>query len=161
MNGGITKVRGDGIPAVDGMNALEVLRHLVKSFVPPDPLPARWSAAHGILEPVFIVVQILQGDGLRANVPPAERVVFVTADIETLALSVPANIETPVVGLSIRRIDEIIRKFTGRILNNDCDATDRFAEIAVAIMMGAIVGGSHDTVLANSPSLSASIWKVS
>src|SRR6266850_7363260 len=110
MNGGITKVRGDGIPAVDGMNALEVLRHLVKSFVPPDPLPARWSAAHGILEPVFIVVQILQGDGLRANVPPAERVVFVTADIQTCLLR-PAP---------------------------DHDATNRFAEIAGAIMRGAV-----------------------
>ena len=81
MNGGIIKVRGDGIPAVLRVNALEVLRHLVKSFVPPDALPTVRSAADGILEPVFIVMQILQGDGLRADVTLAERVVFVTADV--------------------------------------------------------------------------------
>jgi hypothetical protein len=63
------------------VNALEVPRHLVKSFVPSDTLPTVRSAANGILEPVFIVVKILQGDGLRADVPSAERVVFVTADV--------------------------------------------------------------------------------
>jgi hypothetical protein len=129
MNGGITKVRSDGISPVARVNALEVLRHLVKSFVPPEPLPTVRSAAHGILEPVFIVVKILQGDGLRADVPSAERIVIVTADVETL------------VGL-----------------NSDLDAAYRFAEIAVAIMRGAFVGGSHVTVLANSELLNASIW---
>jgi hypothetical protein len=56
MDGGITKVRSDGIPAVLGVNALEVLRYLVKSFVPPNALPTVRSAAHGIPEPVFIVM---------------------------------------------------------------------------------------------------------
>src|SRR5258705_9307927 len=130
MNGGITKVRSDGISPVARVNALEVLRHLVKSFVPPEPLPTVRSAAHGILEPVFIVVKILQGDGLRADVPSAERVVIVTADVETL------------VGL-----------------NSDLDAAYRFAEIAVAIMRGAIVGSSHVTVLAKSQSCRLSIWE--
>jgi hypothetical protein len=105
MDGGITKVRCDGIPSVRRANALEVLRYLVKSFVPPETLPTVRSAADGILQPVFIIVQILQGDGLRADVPAAERVVFVTADVETL------------VGL-----------------NSDFDAAYRFAEIAGAIM---------------------------
>src|SRR5258705_11379347 len=84
MDGGIAKVCSDGIPAVARVNALEVLRYLVKSFVPSDSLPTVRSAANGILEPVFIVVQILQGDGLRANVPAAERVVFIAADVQTL-----------------------------------------------------------------------------
>jgi len=117
MNGGITEVSSDGIPSVLRVNALEVLRHFVKSFVPPEPLPTVRSPAHGIFQPVFIIVKILQGHGLRADVPSAERVVFVTADVQTLV-----------------------------ILNSDFDATYRFAEIATAIMEGAIVGGSHSTV---------------
>ncbi len=122
MNGGITKIRSDGVPAVLRVNALEVLRHLVKSFGPSDALPTMMSAADGIFEPVFIIVKISQGRGLRADVPAAERVVFVTADVQTL------------VGL-----------------NSDFDATYRFAEIAVAIVKVAIVGGSHGgTAMADS-----------
>ena len=115
MDSGIAKVRCDRIPSVDGMNALEVLRYLVKSFVPPDTLPTVRSAADGIFEPVFIVVNILQGNRLRTDVPAAERVVLVTADVETL------------VGL-----------------NSDFDAADRFAKIAGAIVRGAISGDHHD-----------------
>jgi len=81
MNGGIAEVRGDGTPAVDGMNALEVLRHLVKSFIPPEPIPTVSSASHGIFQSVFIVVKIAQSSGLRADVTAAERVVFVAAYI--------------------------------------------------------------------------------
>jgi hypothetical protein len=90
---------------VPGVNAPEILRDLVKSFVPPDALPTVRRPTDGISETVFIVVQVLQGDGLGADVPPAERVVFVTAYVQTL-----------------------IR------LNRDFDATYRLAEIAVAIM---------------------------
>src|SRR5712691_7023801 len=114
MNGGIAKVSCDGIPSVLRVNALEVLRHLVKSFFPSEPLPTMRSAADGIFEPVLIIVKILQGSGLRADVPSAERVVFVTADAQTL------------IGL-----------------NSDFDATYRFAEIAVAIMRRPDVGGIH------------------
>jgi hypothetical protein len=120
MNGGITKVRCDGIPAVLRVNALEVLRHLVESFVPTEALPAMMSAADGVSEPVFIIVKILQGNGLRADVPSAEGVVFVTADVQTLV-----------------------------ILNSDFDATYRFAEVAIAIMKGANVGVSHGAALAS------------
>ncbi len=37
-----------------------------------------------MFQPVFVVVNILQGNGLRADVPAAERIVFVTADVQTL-----------------------------------------------------------------------------
>src|SRR6266508_4787634 len=114
MNGGITKVSSDRIPAVLRLNALEVLRHLVKSFFPSDALPTMFSSADGIFEPVFIIVNILQSDGLRADVPSAEGVVFVTANVQTL------------VGL-----------------NGDFEATYRFAEIAGAVMKEAIVGSAH------------------
>ena len=105
MNGGIAKVRGNRIPAVLRVNALEVLGYLVKSFVPTDALPTARSAPDRMSETVFIVVKILQGNGLRADVTAAERVVFVTADVETLVS-----------------------------LNSDLDAADRFAEIAGAVM---------------------------
>src|SRR4030095_4335334 len=85
MNGGIAKVRGDGTPAVDGMNALEVLSHLVKSFVPPEPLPTVRSAANGIFQPVFIVGKSSQRSGLRADVSAGERVVLVTAYMEPVS----------------------------------------------------------------------------
>ena len=105
MDGGITKIRSDRISPARRVNALEVLRYLVKSFVPPNALPTVRSAAHGIPEPVFIVMQILQGDGLWTDIPSAERIVFVTAYVQTL-----------------------IR------LDSDFDAANRFAEIAGAIM---------------------------
>ncbi len=73
-------------------------------------------------------MKISQGSGLWADVALAERVVFVTANVQTLA------------GL-------FVRGFAERILNSDFDATYRFAEIAGAVMKGAILGGSHGTVL--------------
>jgi hypothetical protein len=87
------------------VNALEVLRYLVKSFVPSEALPTMGSAADRMSEPVFIAVKVLQGHRLRADVAVAEGVVFVTPDVETL------------IGL-----------------NSDLDAADRFAEIASAVM---------------------------
>jgi hypothetical protein len=114
MNGRVTKIRCDGISAVLRANALEILRDLVKSFFPSYPLPTVRSPAHGMFQSVLIVVKILQGNGLRADVPAAEGVVFVTTDVQ------------PLVGL-----------------NGDLDTTYRFAEIATAIVNGTIVGGSH------------------
>jgi len=118
MNGWITKVRCNGIPAVLRVNALKVLCDLVKRFVPTDALPATMSAADGVFEPVFIIVNVLQGNGLRADVTPAERVVSVTADVQMVA-----------------------------VLDSDFDATYRFTEVAIAIMKGAKVGVSHGAVL--------------
>src|SRR5215212_9527302 len=118
MNGGIAKVSCDGIPAVLGVNALKVPRNFVESFVPTDALPALMSAADGVFEPVLIIVNVLQGNGLRADVTPAERVVFVTADVQMLVVS-----------------------------DRDFDATYRFAEVATAIMKGTGVGVSHGAAL--------------
>jgi hypothetical protein len=65
-------------------------------------------------------MKVLEGNGLRADVPAAEGVILVAANVQMR------------VGLVVRR---------ERILNTDLDATDRFAEIAGAIMT---VGGAHD-----------------
>ena len=86
-------------------NALEVSRHLGEGFVPSDPFPAAGGAAHGMFETIFVVVNILEGDSLWADVATAERIVFVAADVQALLAC-----------------------------NCDLDATDRLAEIAVAIM---------------------------
>ena len=114
MNGRISKVSCDGVSAVLRMNALEVLRDFVKSFIPPEPLPTVRRAAHGIFQTVFIKVNISQGSGLGTDVAAAERVVLVAADVQTL------------IGV-----------------NRDLDATYRFAEIAAAIVKGTSAGSSH------------------
>ena len=114
MNAGIPKIIRDGTSAVASLNTFEVLRYFVKGFVPADALPAIRGAANRMLEPVFVVVKILQCDGLRADVTSAEGVIFVTPDIE------------PLIGL-----------------NGDLDSTDRFAEIASAIVKGTIGRGPH------------------
>ena len=105
MNGRITQVSCDGIPSVLRLNAFEVLCHLIKSLVPSDLLPTMSGAAHGIFQPVLIVVNVLQSNCLRTDVSAAERVFLVTADVQTLAG-----------------------------LNGDLNATYRFAKIAGVIM---------------------------
>src|SRR6185295_3840052 len=117
MNSGVAKVRGDGTPAVGGVDALEVLRPLIKGFVPPETFPTIRSTTYGKLEAVFIEVKISQGSGLRADVTEAERIFFVTAYIETSVFC------------------------TCRLLlRPDFNAADRLAEIAGAVMSRAIVG---------------------
>ena len=99
-----------------GVNALEVLGYFVKRFVPANSLPTRRSAAHRILEPVFVVVKVSQRSSLRTDVALTEWIVFVTADVEV---------------------------FVARDCN--LDSTDRFAKIAVAIMNRVIHGGAKLT----------------
>src|SRR5678809_586562 len=82
MNCRIPKIGSEGIPTVLRMNALEVMGYLVKSFFPSQPFPALRRAPDGILEPVFVVMKILQCHRLRADVPAAERVVLVTANLQ-------------------------------------------------------------------------------
>ena len=71
-------------------------------------------SGHNLTILTHIPGNILQGNCLRADVASAERVVVVTAYVQTL------------VGL-----------------NSDFDAADRFAEIAGAIVRGAISGDHH------------------
>ena len=114
MNRGITEVGSDGVSSVLGFDALEVLRHLVKSFVPADALPTLSRSTDRIFEPVLIVMNILQGDGLRADIPAAEWVVLVPADLQSLIA-----------------------------ISSDLNPADRFAEIATAIMSRAIILRTH------------------
>ena len=82
MNGGIAKIGCDRVPAVDSMNLLEFSRYLIKRFVPADALPTPGSAADGMLQTVFVVVNVLESGSLRTNVTSAKGIFFVTADVE-------------------------------------------------------------------------------
>ena len=116
MNGGITKIRCDGISPVPGVNVLEVLRHLVKSFVPSDALPPNRSAADRMFESIFVVMNVLQGNSLRADVTAAERIVLIATDRQMMVR-----------------------------LDSDFDAANRFAEIAAAVVRQIIVSDFHRT----------------
>ena len=118
VNGGIAKIGCDGISAVLPVDALEVLRYFVKSFVPSNALPTILSTTDGMFEPIFVVMNVLQGDGLRADVAATEWIVFVTADVQTL------------IGP-----------------HSDFDPTHSFGEIAVAIVRRIIGGDLHGAVV--------------
>ena len=87
MNGRITKIGGEGIPSVLRMNVLKVVGYLVKRFVPSQSFPTLRSAPHRIFEPVFVVVKILEGHRLRADVSAAKRVVLVTTNVDQVSSS--------------------------------------------------------------------------
>ena len=85
-------------------NALEILRYFVKRFFPTDALPTVGSATNGMLQPVFAEVNILKRNSLRTDVAAAEWIVFVAVEGESI------------------------------VFDGDFDATDRFAQIATAVM---------------------------
>jgi hypothetical protein len=64
-----------------GANAFEVLRYFVEGVVPTDTFPTAGSPANGMPETIFVVMKILKGDGLRADVAATERIVFVATDV--------------------------------------------------------------------------------
>jgi hypothetical protein len=110
VNGGISEVRADRVSAILRVNASEVLRYFVEGFVPADASPASGNATHRIFQTVIVVMNILESDGLRADVTAAEWIVFVPTNRETL-VSFDLNL----------------------------DATDRLAKIASAIVWGPVV----------------------
>jgi len=105
VNSGVTEIRGYRISAMLSANAFEVSRDFVESFCPRDALPALRRAANRIAQAIVVVMDVLQGDRLRADIATTERIVLVAADIE---LAIAAHI--------------------------DLDAANRFTDIAVAIM---------------------------
>ena len=110
MNSWVAEVGGEGVSAVGRVDALEVSRYVVESLIPANLLPAARGTADGMSQPVLVEVNILQGDSLGTNVSAAERIVLVAANLETLVW-----------------------------LNGNLDATDRFAEIATAIVKRVMV----------------------
>jgi len=84
MNGRIPQISCDGIPAVSVIDSGEVVGYFVESFVPADALPTLRRSAHGVSEPVFVVVNILQRNRFRADVSTAEWIFIVAANVELL-----------------------------------------------------------------------------
>lgn len=84
MNGGIPEISRDGIPTVSVIDLLEVVGYFVKSFVPADGLPTLRGTAHGLSEPVFVVVNILQPNRFGADVSTAEWIFVVAANVQLL-----------------------------------------------------------------------------
>ena len=82
VHGRVALVDGDRVPAMGALHFEEPLRGQVEGGLPADLLPIRSAPAEGPAQPVRVLVQILQRDRLRADVPVAEHVVFVTANRE-------------------------------------------------------------------------------
>ena len=97
------------------LNAFEIARHLVERFIPADALPPCGRAANRLLQPVFIEMNVLQGDGFWANEPTAEGIVFVTADGKAIAVT------------------------------RDLDPADGFRKIAIPVVNRAVAVGVHQS----------------
>ena len=105
MNRGITEVGGDRVATMGRLSPLEILGDFVERFVPADTFPTQRCATDWMLEPVFIEMNILQGDRLGADESAAEGIVFVATNVESAICAL-----------------------------RDLDTTDRFADAAVAIV---------------------------
>ena len=80
VDGRVALIDGDGVAAVGALHLDEPLRRQVEGGVPADLLPGRSAAAQGVPQPIGVLVQILQSDGLRTDVPVAEDVLLVAPD---------------------------------------------------------------------------------
>ncbi len=115
VDGGIAEIEAHRILAVSTLDLLQPARDLVERLVPADPLPAGGGATHRPLEPIRVLVDVLQADGFGTDVPARERVVLVAADGEhLLALVVDgdpahcfAQVASTVVSLSHERLQPI------------------------------------------------------
>ena len=82
MHVGISQVGRYRTSSVLGLDALEVMRYQIKGFVPSNAFPTVSCAANWMLQPVFVVINVLEGNSLRADVTTAERVFMVSPDVE-------------------------------------------------------------------------------
>ena len=77
---GVAQVQRYRIVAVRALNVVEPLGGFIHGFIPADRHPAIGGALHRVAQAVWVVMQILQRHGLRADMPTAERVGLVTTD---------------------------------------------------------------------------------
>ena len=88
MRGRVAGIEADGVAAVRALDAAQVGNHLLERLLPADRLPAIGRAPHRLAQPVGIVVQVLQGHRLGADMAAAERVLPVAADGDDLVAAV-------------------------------------------------------------------------
>ena len=105
MGGGVAEVQRHRILAMHFLDVVQAPGCLVQGFIPADRHPAVGGAFHRMAQAVRIVVQVLQGHGLGADMAPAKWVVLVTPDGQNLIAAML-----------------------------DLDATHGFAEIAGVVM---------------------------
>lgn len=77
---GIAKVYADAVSAMLLAGLVQPVGHQVKRLVPVHLLPASRGSPDRLPQAVRILVEILECNCLRANMPPAERVIFITLD---------------------------------------------------------------------------------
>ena len=105
MDRRVAEVSGQRITTMLRSNTFEVLLDLRERFVPADALPTSRGAAHWMFQTVLVVMNILQRDGFGADVATTKRIVLIAAYVQPL-----------------------------KRLNANLDTTDRFADIAGAIV---------------------------
>ena len=79
---------GDRVPPIDAQRVIpiaalqtdDVVGDFVQRFFPRDGLPTVGGAPHGIAQPVGIVMNILEGVALGAQIPAAEWIRGIAAD---------------------------------------------------------------------------------
>ena len=88
MGGGVAEIERHRILAVGFLDVVQALSSFVQGLVPADRHPAIGSAFHRMAQAVRVVVQVLQGHGLGADMAFTERVVLVATDGQNLVTSV-------------------------------------------------------------------------
>jgi hypothetical protein len=101
----IAEVSSSRIPAVLSSDATKIIGYFIERLVPINPLPTLCGSFYRVPQSIFVVVDVLERNCLRANVSATERIVLISTNIKTLVTR-----------------------------NGDLDAAQGFAEIAVAIM---------------------------
>ena len=92
MHGRISDIYSHAVPAMFLLNSFEVLRHLIESFIPFNLLPSIAGPSNRLFESVRIVMDILQGNRFRADVPMAEDIVSIALDAQrSIGLRIDLN----------------------------------------------------------------------
>ncbi len=110
---GIAGVGGERLGTVRVAHSAQALGRERERLVPADLLPAIGSAAQRMPQPVRVFLERLQAVGLGAEVTPAERILFVTADRDHLAGGAVDLDRDPALGLAQRAgaEDDVARRF--------------------------------------------------
>src|SRR5688572_22462202 len=79
---GISEVGSYRASSVFCLDALDGARNFIEGFMPSNAFPTISCAANWMLQPVFVVIDVLEGNSLRADVATAEWVFMVSPDVE-------------------------------------------------------------------------------
>ena len=76
----VAEIERDGVTAMSRSRLEQAVSDEVEGLIPADALPTRGSTSHGIAQAVRVVVQVLPGHALGAQVSPAHGIVAIPAD---------------------------------------------------------------------------------